>query len=1095
MKEIREIDDFRQFWPDDIDFQWRGGQINLPCPFCLPDGEIDVVEKNGIKFVGDDRFHISDELICYCRVCAREGRGRGGKGVYLLQDIAKLFSSNISIDFNAAPKPRKNEPLELLSDTQIIMAHAITDREYWYDLGWTDEIIDRFKLGYFELYPSDGPVYIIPMEVRTTEFESEKKWFAEGRPDKSLKGEISTKRTRGSSREYFWHIHEGNLDDFAVLVEGAKDAITAYMLGYRNIFCTFGTTVWTLKKTRFIKDFGYTKFIIFGDNDPAGERDLNLKTFNWATKIGLDAYSIRWTEDKKLGFDISDLLLELGVESSNTYINSHLYKPDISKQTEVSRPSYIADYREVDPYYEPKKDDVITLDEIRGDGDLSLRRAIDSFISSYKFKKRRGRGLLLLLNAPPGSGKTHVMVEVAEKVALRVKDLKTQEYQKLVQDYEQILQDVEIETDPEIKEINTRLVKNIKRRLDNFSYASILWATQYKSGFANSADSLNNPDLWFEFKARSPENCENYKVASTLGQFNHNVGAYCNVACPLRDRCKQVGYLSQEMERKHYPITVVRHQHLKNEDMINDYRELVLIDESPLGIIDSPMIFSASDFKAHVIGWEMEIADNEMAYCINILEQALRSVIRSNKDESQQREDDSDNLQYMISGSSFFRLLDAYIKDMTNDLYDVIKVVSKIDLKVLADVYQPNFINGDIKSIQKRAMPYLFEVLQREITMFKEDSNNDLPTFIHLVSGRLELYESKSIDISSSIPVIISDATATLPELYQAGFSRSMEIYSPKIRNPNANVVVVSGSDWTRSELEQKLGRQIKDRKIRQTEYVKDVVGDKFYLNDIPQNPDLYEGNKLLKDYEDSIYSLVEKHESLLVVVHKKIRDILEDVFKYKYPAANKKIQWGHYGALRGTNQFKDIEAVILLGVARIPYDVIWRKVQSWAGLLEIKEPIPYSFIYKPRAYEGHYTGHTFRTFEHPFAQRFVDMVEEGEMIQSMERIRPHSTDDRKFVYIFASRPVGKYINQVTTKNTVLSIFRGDSSLNRVKNYIEGYYKTYGNIPSQRETSVALRCGYDVYKQALELTIPKIDATLPRIRKRKGNNGSNAKSI
>jgi hypothetical protein len=375
-------------------------------------------------------------------------------------------------------------------------------------------------------------------------------------------------------------------------------------------------------------------------------------------------------------------------------------------------------------------------------------------------------------------------------------------------------------------------------------------------------------------------------------------------------------------------------------------------------------------------------------------------------------------------------------------------------------------------------MPFVYNALMRELDFYRNDRDNAVPSAVHLVSGKLEIYENSAFKISSSTPVIVSDATAGMPELYQAAFSRELEIYSPKVRNPNAHITVVGGSDWTRGELEHRLGKQLKDRATRKAEYAEDVTGAKFYLHDIPTNPNLYDDNKLLKEYEDSIYSLVERHSSILVVVHKKVRDILEDIFRYKYPIAAEKISWGHYGSLRGTNKFKACSAVVLLGVPRVPYDVVWRKIQAWANLLRIESPIPYRFIYKPKPYDGHFKGHTYRTFDNPFAQRFVDTVEEGECIQSMERIRPHSTDDEKYIYIFASRPMGNYITNITTKNNVLNLYRGDSSLNRVRTYIEKTYADIGKFPSTRETMTALRVGYKVYKEALDLTKEKLQSTI-----------------
>jgi hypothetical protein len=1081
MTKIGNVTELLTLWPDEVVPKRARDEVHVPCPFCPVVDQSDTYYKNGVSFVGDDRFKIFSDGHAWCNVCGREGRGHNG--VYLLPEIAQRLVFDVAAQFDITPLERIVVPLSTIGEFDLTLAHALVHRDYWYKFGWDDVTIDYFRLGYYEMYHVDGPVHVIPMEVRTDEDGSEVKWFLEGRNPDPQEGQAKTKRLRGSSRNYFWHINTDPSDRMVVLVEGAKDAVSAYHLGYKNIVANLGTGTWTMRKTAFLKRFGYQKFIIFGDNDPAGQ-DFSLKGYIWADRLGLDTQVIKWTDDKRENYDLTNLLEENGVEQTRLYIQDNLYKPNISQEVTASKPVFIQDFREVDPFYEPEKLNLITLDDIRGDGDLSMRSAIRRYITSYSSRKRRGHGILLLLNAPPGSGKTHVMVETAEQAALESMRRKAEEWQKLTEDYNDALKAIDLADDPEEKDVNRKVSENIKRRIEAFSQAAVLWSTQYKSGFDNSVDVPIDHELWFEFEARNINNCANYEVATTLGQFNHNVGAYCAVACPMRDACKKRGYLAQDTERRSKPITVVRHQHLRDSNMLSDYTDLVLIDESPLGIIDTPMYFEPGDFRPHISGWEMEVADGEMVHAINLFEKALRSAIQSNSGEPQQFENKLPNERYMISGSKFLALIDSNLKASSSGAFDLTRVATKIDPKILHDIYQPSFLNGNINAIQRRCMPFVFDAILKEFEHYKVDPDNEFPSALHLVAGVLEVYENDSLKINASTPVMVADATADMPELYAGAFNRELDIYAPKVRNDNAHIVVVTGSDWTRGELERKMGRQIRDRANRKAEFVQNMAGEKFYLHDIPTNPNLYDNNSLLKDYADAIYSLVEHHSSVLVVIHKKVRDILEDVFRYKYPAANAKISWGHYGALRGTNQYKSCDAVVLLGVSRIPYDVVWRKVQAWASLLQIDTPIKYQFVYKPRPYHGQYTGHSFRTFEHPFAQRYVDMVEEGEMIQSMERIRPHATTDEKHIYIFASRPVGQHVTTVTTKTQVLNLFRSDSSLNRVKDYMSSYYTECGKFPTKREVMTALKCGYETYKEARSLTENELGIRIVRQRRR-----------
>ena len=185
-----------------------------PCPFCTEDTEgAPTYIHNGVAFFGDDRLiWYKNTNGFYCRRCNAAQRGGTSRknGYYTILHLAEKLGETLSSDFDTETPAatQRATPLTILwGETKILHAHKSVDRNYWKQkTGWTDEVIDRFKLGKGMLYSKDGSVHLIPMKVSRLDddglFEYDS-YYISGR-----KEGLPAKRTPGSSRFHFWEIEE-----------------------------------------------------------------------------------------------------------------------------------------------------------------------------------------------------------------------------------------------------------------------------------------------------------------------------------------------------------------------------------------------------------------------------------------------------------------------------------------------------------------------------------------------------------------------------------------------------------------------------------------------------------------------------------------------------------------------------------------------------------------------------------------------------------------------------------------------------------------------------------------------------------------------
>lgn len=1049
---IKSVEDLISLWPDDARVEYSSSEIHTACPFCPPDTG-DVYERDGRTFVGDNRFVIFSNH-AWCR--DSQYHDKTVPKWISFEYLAKFLGSDISPDFSTSSENFKPivRQLETYTDTTIADAHANVFRKFWKKYGWTDATINRFKLGMYDMFMNTS-FHIVPYKATDTETDEVTGWVMEGRaPDEE--GKSQTRRSVGLTQNYVFFIHENKDDRSIIITEGVKDGITAYQLGFRNILSISGATIWQKEKSAFLARHGFELALIVGDNDEAGKA-FNQDVIDRNAASGIKTSQLVWDDEMRLKYDITNLLEDLGEIDALEYIAAH---------TQSGRPQ-----KPVWSSLEPRKvdgqldQDYIEVEEIRGTGERSIQYNLSTFIGEYKKKSTRGFGALLLLNASPGTGKTHTLVRTIEPIAQKRREQVELHKDNLLSEIARLQQEISEVPENEDTEANKSTLNSLLRSVNDLSYSSVLWFAKFRKSTQDLMELAQDSSLWFDYEGRHPDNCGNFGITQELGQKNHDIRSYCETACPLRDACRENGYLSQDEKMKKKSITIVRHQNLVNEGLIKQHKDLVVVDESPLDVIESPMEIERRTLHPVTPTWYMQLANDPEFPAVKsatLFVDGIRHMMDNCGDKEE------------ISGSALFKKLDEFIVSHSDGAYDLVKVMENLDQRVFDDYYQPTYLVSGVTEIYYRTVPFIYKALSREYLWYK--SNPDADTDVSQVTISrtrftqtpiLSLLRMQTPKIRASTPVVVADATTREPELYQIGFDRRVEVYAPESRNPNLVEHVFYGRDFTATYRIKKFGALIRDKKSRVERQAKNIHGEILNLDDIEMTDNVYDDNYVANDYFDMITYVAARNESCLVVTHKDMQDLLEEPFRTKYPTLQERIKWGHFGALRGDNHYKDLKSAVIFGVPRIPYDVIARRARAWSAVGGRMEKIGKEMIYKTAPYGNHELGNEHITFLNPFAEKLVDIQEKGEIQQATERIRPHVTKEVKHVYYCMTRPMdAKNVSDVRPFYQVMREWRTEQKTEDAANYILDTILKTGKRPTINEVRRVSHLQYDDAKQA-----------------------------
>lgn len=992
-----------------------GRELHAPCPFCVGtehESKQRVKNKRGVWFTGDDRFFWqSNKQRFNCRYC----------GVHTIEEVAaKLFGNNVTIsptliyDVSNVKADKEAKPLFQHDQEYIDYLHSQVRREYWYEFGWNDAIIDRFQLGFGTMYEgTTGTSYhVIPYKpVRNDGFKADG-YALDGRIQHHT-GSRKTK-TSGLTAEYFAEIVEGD-SDTAVICEGLKDGISAYAAGYRHIYAFSGNGTDLIGMVAYINKKNYRNVIAFTDNDSKGKSYLS--TISKYCKATL--FALTWPDNAGTKYDFTNLLQSYK-SSTPLYIEQNLYEigPEPIK-------GYVADVRALMSYQAPESSIATERDQIRKE----LPLVLDEFITNYNDKRRfYGKGVVKVLGADPGAGKSHAMVALAEKLAktaLKEYNIEYTALHKHIEDLE--LQLAELTDFEERLEVSSS-IEHYRARRDNLSCNTVLYAGPFINGWQDILEHCSDPALWYNYEARNTDNCENLHTVSLLASKGYVPMAYCEVACPFKMMCEQRGYLSQTKTRRTTPITYVRHQQLMTS-MVGEYK-YILIDENCLNVFDDPLIVTVDELKPTYTVWD-NYTDVEQTRLMSELVEAVRTVMNTT------------DPSLVYSGRTLLDLINEQLLD------GLVETLQQIDPKTIME-YQPKTVMGniDISTVPIRCLPAIYSALMSELDNYVGETLN-YNSGIHLVNGRLEIYSLSKLNIASNHPIIISDGTP-MPELYGYLFDRQVETYSPELYNAQTQTTVLYGSDFTRTSIKQQIGFGLQDfnRWLEDNHMVvEDMFGQKYDLTKLPFDDNLYD-SALLSKIITLLKYCAEEHKDVLFVTYKNIRSIIEKRMQEMYPDLNKKIHYAHYWSLRGTNRYKDVEAVFLVGCPRVPYDILHRKIQAWAKVAGLPH-IPFKLEYRISPYSGvfRYDGHSYVTFADSFADSFVNMVESGEIRQSSNRIRPYSSVFPKHIYLALSRPSAKWVTKVDRVGRFCNNI-ANKSFKDAYDYLKDFDQRFGKFPT-----------------------------------------------
>ena len=1044
---IKSISDFVARFPSVN--QKRADEWYSACPFCNH-GE-PVVEHDNVKFYGTDRLvWFVNSNVFMCRRCAAEERGRGGKGVYTLTDAAAIFGEWVSDELenaqNKAPK-REEIPLGNLFTTAMVRsAHRRVDRDYWKQFQWTDEVIDRFQLGRGRFMGHDG-LHIIPMKITRLFGENRgeiEDWYI------ATRGGERPYRSSGSVTSYWWEIVNNPNSRIALLAEGEKDAISlSYLFPEYNVLTTWGASSWTHEKTHVVAQ-KYGELWVYGDNDEAGHALIEA-VYRYARGTPLIVKSIDWTAlpAEMDGWDVTDVLAAVG----------HTQARLLLARVESLQPDAIAHTTE-------KPSATVDIDALR---DPANPQSLYQQVKAYD---RGNTSHVLLLAAPPGAGKSFSLVKYTSEIArelVQMRFVERLELETRLRELEASIKQSLAKRMTDDLHVLTEALHTTRRALEEFSYAEIAWFGQYKNGYDDLLANGMPSDLCYNYEARNEQNCMNFSIASVMGKNNHDVGQFCQLSCPFQEQCRSTGYLSQERKRKLKPITFFRHEHLTSP-VAQEYHRMAVIDENPTHIYDNnPVEVRLDDLLPHDPSWSALSYNPTSAESISLLASAVRTAMAYNLNAPPRNADGTLSNMFIISGARFIDMVDKALRAHETPS-DLGTVLMSIDPKMIKTHYQPSYTTHTGDYNKKRCLYDIYVALLDEVGDWAENPTNTYPSRIHCVAGTLVVYRKLKLQLLRRLPVVVADATA-ITDLYETFFNRPIVEYRPDIYNPNARTVIIKGSDYTKSQMKEELDDVLRAlRNTRRHSVARTVDGREIDLNSLINFSLERYTSKMLHESATVVKHLAARHKNLLVVTHKDFRELLEQIVQLP------NVAYGHYGGLRGSNQYVDYESVLLIGAYRVPYDIVWMKIQAWARQAGLRDTIERE-THRVSAQLTASDKTLYRTFSHPFANRYVEMVEAGELIQSSERIRPHSTTDQKFVYLMANRPALRYPTEVVSKTNLISQLdpstKQGSMLNYVLAYIDEKWNAHGVImtPSYRELAKAFKVSNSKVKLVIDRAI------------------------
>lgn len=590
-------------------------------------------------------------------------------------------------------------------------------------------------------------------------------------------------------------------------------------------------------------------------------------------------------------------------------------------------------------------------------------------IRDYANAKIKGLATYMLVRTPPGAGKTHAALQIGYEFALKQKDTGRGKVA--------ILSQFTIDEG------------GWQEWLRNFGITDVNKA-MYIVG--------RNGD------PRSAGYCALASIADGVAAKGHNAVHLVCKRCPHQTQCQASWYLSQFKRAEKKAMVLARHQH-GVIDLLIGYRRFLVFDESPLGVIGGCIELAPKDLILTApVG--VQTLYPELVTLLNKLMEALRNIVSG----SAPLIGYPANENVKLGGRWLF---DHLIMALGADLLDQI---TTLGIKPVQQAGQPGFFTLTLEGVANLPQNFLFDlwgVLKYEYEHHFLADKAHWNSRIIVWGQTLRIYPMRPFAFDPLTKIVVTDATGQ-PELYVKAFydsrtskPREAYIYEAPLR-PHAHITQWVNSGNSRTTMLRK-GKAVE---------IEDTEGQKLTIE---------ADNTALARAKAQIKLLAERHnKSLLVVCYMTLHDKLRKWAASAEVLDPELIQY--YGNLRGRNDYKHLEAVLLIGEPRIPPMEVFAQAQVWyweddlpidfeldtAGLK--LEPYP-GYVDS----EGKGRAYAYPGYRDERLNRMYVWAIQAEMRQCYERIRCNAPEidpatgqpQAKYVYIAAQMPCSDHVDEL----------------------------------------------------------------------------------
>jgi hypothetical protein len=824
--------------------------------------------------------------------------------------------------------------------------------------------------------------------------------------------------------------------------EGEKSTMALWQMGFGPVgTTTAGAGVWLEEWTKAILERGPLSLNIIGDNDAAGDAFAKKVYLSFKRALSLqpdllDEFQIRvaaWPNfgdatdrDKRDPYDV----LEEHGEAARSVIDSLLVN---AEQLFNPRP----DLMQVDP------EEVIPLEDLRGEGDDGLYTMLLDFYTRYRkdFYTRAKEiddieesGTVRVERTAAGVGKTRAAVRLAETVGVQVemdarkKDEQREKRRQVARERLALLDVDSAETDSDTGGGDSRERLQQICNLPDAPRNGVLYIAPFRESWQDILRIRQRPELWFPLEARNQENCQYHEVQAAVAAKGYTVmGRLCNGICPFADVCReQKGqYMQQFEEMRKYPIVFLRHPHLLMKELSSGSK-LVIIDEDPHGQFLKPREVYADEIDTPDRLRELleEDFEERQVYYVLALAEALDKTLASAK---------HDAADVLRSGPDVLRLLNAQLATTMYGVFDLLElcqwiepeILDRIDKRTPQELLNPATVHqapsGDFARLfrvvveevlahyQKMLVDIDYTWNSRLNVVKRQDAGprRDMPVFV--------FYSLDPFPIPLKTPVIALDATGS-PVKYEKSLRRAVFDHRSQVRHPDTKTVVFTGSGFSISSVRRvDEGVASIDALLTRDEWAGPLP--------VELQEDTLSTSAAINDSLKVLQEVADRHDNLLVVTYMALEAKLKkETWALGWSVAGK-LRWGHFRALRGSNAFEDLEAVLIIGTPRPPL----RETAMAMSALFYNDPDPLDFLLGPTWGPHHADGALPPSMIKQFADSrlhpLIEEIEAGEILQCLSRIRPHTSPEGKTVYLLTERPAAYWTTHLVPYRTVTAQF------------------------------------------------------------------------